>query len=177
MAFGKAFGAALGLYAALNFGLSLVVVAVGNPNGLVASLTLNNILLSIFEPAIYSPAAGFINIAGITSSSSNWMGPLFNALYLILPPILAGLIAGKLAEEPKSAFGAWFLVPILFAVVTLIVFDLVQGVQSQFNLNLLNFALTTLASQQLTYVAIYCILVGLVNGLMWSGLACAVTGP
>jgi hypothetical protein len=188
MAFGKAFGSALVLYALLNFGLSIVTLAVAAPNSLAAYFTLSNIYIiiaSLFIPAVVSPAFGFQLIAGITVGGASWMLPLFTAIQFILPPLLSALVAGKLAEEPKSAFGAWFLIPVIFAVIVLVLAQFITAFQTelmgtlviQFTGEIIALITGITSATGVTFLALDCILMGVVNGIMWSGLACVVTGP
>lgn len=163
----KAFVAALGLYAALNFGLYLVWIAASGYN-LVSFLAGNYILAAIFAPAVVDPAGGFIAITSLLLPNPPWISLLFKAIYYILPPVLSALVAGKLAEEPKYAFIAWFLVPVIFSVVTLVLAIALPGVVT------IVFGVPNLDAG---YIVLYCILFGIVNGIMWSGLACLVSGP
>ncbi len=93
----------------------------------------------------------------------------------IFPGLIAAIVAGKMAENSKQAFGGWMLTAVIAAGV-LIAFSFINA----------NFVTTsgvfTYISDYLTggtpsplELVIYTLLLGLLSGLFWSGLA-AISG-
>jgi len=176
MGFGKAFVYALILYIALNFGLSLVVAAVNNVDLAIAFSSAENILLMLFAPAAAGPAAPFVWVGNVIVSFT--VGILFTILLLVVPSLLAALVAGKTGEEPKAAFGAWLLVPIICNVISIVLALLMPVYETSFVLSVISWSgVTGILAMTDTAFVVLLVLFGVGTGLMWSGVAALTAGP
>ncbi len=150
MGFGKSFGLGLLLYILLNFAMSLVVLAINAPSLIGAMFTLEGIL-----GAMIMPVADGLN-AWVSLAPLN-LTAIFAALLLILPGLIAALVAGKSSDSAGAAFGGWFLVPIIVAVIW-IVLGLFMPVFAVVNIVLL-------------------ILEAVTVSFLWGGIAAVTAGP
>lgn len=93
----------------------------------------------------------------------------------IFPGLIAAIVAGKMAENSKQAFGGWMLTAVI-----------ASGVMIAFSFIDVNFVTTsnvfTYISDYLTggtplawELVVYTLLLGFISGLFWSGLA-AISG-
>ncbi len=175
MGFGKSFGLGLLVYLLLNFGLSIVVAAISAPSSIGAIFGgIEPILAAIFAP-ILSGAAAFTSL-GTTGITVN---VLFAALLLILPGLLAALVAGKSSDSGGAAFGGW-LVAMIVASVLLIVLvialpnmALLTGTVAQATIGLSVLAIALTGGMWQLWV----ILCGVTVGFLWGGVAAASAGP
>ncbi|OLS12475.1 MAG: hypothetical protein RBG13Loki_3896 [Promethearchaeota archaeon CR_4] len=155
MGIGKAFGFGLLTYAGANFGLYIVATLVtgGDIGVLFSSFEL--VLLMFLGPAVVIPGQGFFTIGLLIDGFTLYW--LFVAVWLLVPPLLGAIVAGKTGEEPKAAFLGWLLVPIICAVGVVVV--------------------SYIVGTPAIAVTITAILYGVGNGLMWSGVAALMAGP
>ncbi len=117
MGFGKSFGLGLLLYLLLNLAMNLVAVAVATPALIGAMFTLEGILGAMISPVAVGYTA-WVSIANILILDP--IITLFAILVLILPGLIASLVAGKSSDSAGAAFGGWFLAPIIVAVLWIV---------------------------------------------------------
>ncbi len=113
MGFGKSFGLGLLLYLLLNFAMTLVVTAITTPTLIGLIFTLDGILGAMIMPVAQGLNA-WVSLAPLT------LPAIFTAIALILPGLLAALVAGKSSDSAGAAFGGWFLAPIVVAVIWIV---------------------------------------------------------
>lgn len=185
MGIGKSFGISFLIYIVLNFLMNMLMVvsaAVVPVMDWFMTVTTDTFgfLSTLFVIGSLGPSGTAIlgglgtGITMLTTPGEN----IFLGIMLICAPIFPGLIAaivaGKMAENSKQAFGGWMLTAVIASGV-LIAFSFIDP----------NFVTT---SGVFTYVillaggtpsplelVIYTLLLGLLSGLFWSGLA-AISG-
>ncbi|TXT62585.1 MAG: membrane protein of unknown function [Promethearchaeota archaeon] len=120
MSFIKGFGIGLVVFVALNFVFTLIVAAASGIIDLFFSgLTdLGSIFSLLFGPIATEP---YTNILGLWSSGgAGSIAGILTYTFNIVSPLIAAIIAGRLAGGKRFAALAWFLIAILTAGLLLI---------------------------------------------------------
>lgn len=136
MGFGKAFGIGLVVFIGINFGLALIAFAIGTGNimGFFDLLTDMGALSSIlFTPVMFPPGDVWLGLMSILMGDIGWIsvsaiyaelvysgGSMIALIGFIVAPLLAALIAGKMAEGKGAAFGASLMIFIISAVIIMV---------------------------------------------------------
>ena len=183
MGFGKSFGISFLIYIVLNFLMNMLLVVAANVVPLmdwfssIASPDTYRFLSSLFAVQSLEPSGTSI-LGGLGGGISEFTtgGNIFLGIMMIGAPILPGLIgaivAGKMAESSKQAFGGWMLTPLISAVV-LVVFAFLDP---SLNTNVLIINMVLAGGFPGPWeVIVYTLLIGVILGLFWSGLA-AISG-
>ncbi|MCP4761531.1 MAG: hypothetical protein GY870_07100 [archaeon] len=157
MGLGKSFGISLLVYLVLNFAIAILAAVLGGGDislifaGFSTDLigSLNNLLFS--NSVVLSQGAVYDSI--LLFFTGNMMDAVAALLLALVPSLVAAMIAGKMAEGAGQAFGGWMLTAVLCSILYAVL-GIVGGVP--FNLMIL----------------LAFLLIGALNGLMWSGIAC-----
>jgi len=182
MGFGKSFGISFLIYIVLNFLMNMLLVVAADVVPLMdwfGSITTDTygFLSNLFVTQYLGPSGLTISVGlggGIAEFAPG--GNIFLGIMLIGAPILPGLIgaivAGKMAESSKQAFGGWMLTPLISAAV-LVVFAFQDP---SLNTTVLSFNMLLAGGFPEPWeVLVYTMLIGVFSGLFWSGLA-AISG-
>jgi hypothetical protein len=130
-----------------------------------------NIIGAIFGPILLMPGQGFLGIPALFAGG-NIINGIFLMIWLILPPLLAAVVCGKVAEKHGAAFGAMVLTGIIMAVIAMVFAVFVPGYWV-FPPGITDFTPFYLLIGTAAYVVVILIM-GFINGLMWSGIAAAM---
>lgn len=126
MGFGKAFGLGLVIYVALNFVFALIIALVAGLIDAYFTAIAADILAfigSLFSPILILPGQAWLTsgiLAVLAAPATTMLVVLLTMIGFIVPPLLAAIIAGRTGEGKTNAFGAWFLVAIISAVVPMV---------------------------------------------------------
>ncbi|MHA1340936.1 MAG: hypothetical protein ACTSRZ_13350 [Promethearchaeota archaeon] len=138
---------------------------------ILSGLGLGNLVLGGLVPSSVGLIIGFAN--GIATLQTNgFLGVVYMLGYLV-PPLIGAIAAGKLAESQTQGFFGWFLIPIVCSLV-LLVFWIVAGPDSMEPF--LPFFKATYDIDPNTEFFIYIgvPIVGLLQGMFWSGISAAL---
>lgn len=177
MGFGKGFLIGLVLFIGLNVGLYAVYLLLsgGDISSLLTSFTDMSAIGSLLFGAIAITPVYAINLL-VNSITVFDLGNLILALIYFVSPLVAALVGGKLAGGKGAAFGAWFLIAIIGAVVmwvlafigggaTIIETDIVEQ-----GINILGLSLGEFTG------LILIIIVAAINGIFYGAFAVLMSG-
>ena len=152
MGFGKAFALSLVAFIGLNFGLLIIIQAIG---GIIADFFTSLADMSVLGSALFGPIATYPGAVATDINDMLLVGPFDLAdflgyIFFIVAPLLAAILAGRLGESRTHCFGAWFLVAMVSmgGYLTLV---LITGVPES----------------QLVYTIISIIISGVLNGFFY----------
>ncbi len=177
MGFGKGFFIGLVLFIGLNVGLYIVYLLLsgGAISSVLTSFTdMSSLGSMLFGAIIYNPLFALLAIIGSILGSFDLAGFIFG-IALFVSPLVAALITGKLNEGKGAAFGAWFLVSIISAVVVWVLF-FIGGSASSLSL-LLSLQGVTISGLTGDFASlILLIIVGAINGIFYGCFAVLMSG-
>jgi len=114
MGFGKAFALSLVAFIGLNFGLVIIIEAIG---GTIGEFFTNLADMGNLSTALFGPIATYPGIVAtamltmlLTDAVPFDLEILLGLIFYIVAPLLASILAGRLGENRAQCFGAWFLV-------------------------------------------------------------------
>jgi len=182
MGLGKSLGISFLIYIVLNFLMNMLIVVAANVVPLMdwfMTITTDTyqFLSTLFVIQTLGPS-GMSIIGGIAGGLAllTGGGNIFLGIMWICAPIFPGLIsaivAGKMADNSKQSFGSWMLTALISAG-ALVVFAFLDPTL----VNDVLIYITVLAGgiPEAWEVVTYTLLIGVISGLFWSGLA-AISG-
>ncbi|MHA1733550.1 MAG: hypothetical protein ACTSU5_16505 [Promethearchaeota archaeon] len=179
MSFGKAFGAAIGLLLGASFGLGLLYQLVGLQTDISTLFSgdsmLANIMGLLLTPSISAPSAALLTpVMTLLAGGSDTIGTLLLLVYLFIPGLIAALLAGKLGESVGAGFGSVFMAFLIGAVLYMIFWNFMvpEATRQTFETMLQ----TLFGSSGTVLMYTYPLIVGLVNGIFYGGIAAVMAG-
>jgi hypothetical protein len=180
----KSFGISFLIYIVLNFLMNMLIVVAETVPDLMDWFMLittdtYGFLSNLFVVQNLGPS-GMAIPEGLYSGLSELKGGgnIFLGIMMIFAPILPGLIsaivAGKMAENSKQAFGGWMLTALISAVV-LLVFAFINPALHSPGQILEYIGSLAVSIPEPWGIVVYTLIIGLFSGLFWSGLA-AISG-
>lgn len=167
MNFWKTFFVTLAIYLGLNtvFVLISVYAVPTSPMYLTTDVWL--IVTSIFMPIFVAPWDAWIHPSGIVGimTSADLLGSLMLFLGLVIPPVVAGIVAAKLGDSQMGAFSAWFFTALLTCVLYLLFLALGFSLQLSASLEILWLSYAVTYGELGAIIAIF--LSGIINGFFY----------
>lgn len=181
MGVGKSFGISFIVFIVLNFIMNLLI-AIANHANIGAFFTGIGSQPWLFIASLFVVNLSSINIGlmptglAITNGvnigygyfSSNVFYGIMIIAAVILPGLIASIVAGASAESSGPAFGGWMLTMILSGIIVLVL-GFVSPTQIA---PLIGFILN--GTSNTIYIAIWIFVLFIFNGLFWSGIAAVV---